>query len=247
MYNSFKIFLLLAGILLINNCEGDKKTSISDELSLRIVKTAESPVIDGVLNEDCWKNAQSNSLNLCLNGEKPLYPTTVRVCYDDTYLYIGFECQDPDAASTVTKYDGPVSQQDYISVYIDADSDLKAYVIIDVAPTGAVSDAFVLSNNNRMKEKILYDWNCEGLRTSVSVYGGGAVPGTQDRFWRVELALPFEEFITAPHIPPSPGDSWRINFYRKDITNGWDISAYVPTGSENFHKPSKFAWLFFEE
>lgn len=239
------ITMMLASTLSIINGCGDKKTSISYEPSYNAGKTAESPVIDGILTEDCWNDAEAKSLNLCRDGTRPLYPTTVRVTYDDKYLYIGFECQDPDAASTVMEKDGPIVSQEYISVYIDAGSDMKTYVVIDVAPTGAVSDAFVLSYDDG-KRKILSDWNCEGLRASVSVYGGGARPGTLDRFWTVELALPLEEFVTAPHIPPAPEDTWRINFYRVELTDGKEYSAFAPTGDESFHKPSRFAWLLFE-
>lgn len=247
MYKLLMIFVLLVCMVsLLPGCDSEKKTSISYEPSYRIGKTTEAPVIDGILNDVCWKAAEVKSLTLCTNGKKPLYPTTVRAIYDDKCLYIGFECQDPDAASTITEKDGPVSEQEYISVYIDAGSDSKTYAVIDVAPTGAISDAFVLSYDDGNRKKILSDWNCEGIRSSVSVHGGGAEPGTSDRFWTVELALPLIEFVTASHIPPTPEDTWRINFYRVELTNVRDISAYAPTGSESFHKPSRFAWLLFE-
>jgi len=240
------ICMILAGTLSIINGCGEEKKSISCEPSYNAGKTAESPVIDGILTDDCWNNAEAKSLNLCIDGGKPSYPTTVRVTYDDKNLYIGFECQDPDAASTIMEKDGPIYTQEYISVYIDAGSDSKTYAVIDVAPTGAVNDKFVLSYNDGEINKILSDWNCEGLRTSVSVYGGGARPGTQDRFWTVELALPLDEFVTASHIPPYPEDTWRINFYRVDLTDGKEYSAFAPTEDENFHKPSRFGWLLFD-
>lgn len=247
MHNTLKIFLLPAVVLtLFICCVGEKDTHIDSMLSITITKTAESPVIDGLLNDSCWKDARVMSLILCADGQKPLYPTTVRVSYDDAYLYIGFECQDPDAASSIMENDGPVIHQDHVSVYIDAGNDAKSYAVIDVAPTGAYSDAYVLSYSDGVREKILPGWNCEGLRISVSVYGGGARPGTQDRFWTVEMAMPLVEFVTAPEIPPSPGDMWRINFHRVDITNTMDFSAFAPTGTEDFHKPSKFARLYFE-
>jgi hypothetical protein len=247
MYKAFVIFILLVCMVsLLPGCDSEKKPVISYEPSYRIGKTAITPVIDGILNEDCWKNAEVKSLVSCADGKKSSYPTTVRALYDDGYLYIGFECQDPDAASTITEKDGPVSEQEYISVYINAGSDLKTYAVIDIAPTGAISDAFVLNYDDGSRKKVLSDWDCEGLRSSVSVHGEGAEPGTNDRFWTVELALPLTEFVTASHIPPTPEDTWRINFYRVELTNVRDISALASTGSENFHKPSSFAWLLFE-
>jgi len=197
------------------------------------------------LTDNYWKESESHSLSLSNDGARPVYPTTVQAAWDDDNLYIGFVCQDTDAASTVTERDGPVSSQEYISVYIDADSDLLSYIMINVAPTGVVHDAFVLNRDNGQEKKVLSGWNCEGLRVSVSVYGGGASPGTEDRFWTVEMAIPFREFFTAGRIPPAEGDLWRANFYRMERTGDKNFSAFAPTGSEDGHKPAHFAWLLF--
>ncbi len=232
-------------VLCIFGCGGEPETLEPDVISYGIFRTNEPPAIDGIMNDSCWKTADSISLVRCDNGDKAMYPTTVRAAYDSEYLYIGFECQDPDASSTITGRDGPVSDQEHISVFIDADCDERSYAVIDIAPTGAQHDAFVLFSGGN--KKIMTDWNCNGIRSAVSVNGGGAGPGTPDRFWIVELALPFGEFLTSEHIPPVPGDIWRINFYRTELTNTRDISAFSPTGNEDFHIPAKFASLVFAE
>ena len=232
-------------VISILGCGGETEPPASDGLSYGIVKTDAAPVIDGIMNDRCWKAAASISLTRCADGKKSSYPTTVRASYDSEYLYVGFECQDPDAASTITGKDGPVSEQEHISVYIDAGCDSNSYAVIDIAPTGALYDAFVLISADGESKKTLKDWNCVGIRSSISVHGEGAAPGTKDRFWSVEMALPFKEFLTAERNPPMPGDSWRINFYRTELTNVRDRSAFAPTGSEDFHIPSRFARLLF--
>lgn len=232
-------------VILIFGCGSETEPPAPDGPSYGIVQTDAAPVIDGIMNDRCWKTAASISLTRCEDGKKSSYPTTVRASYDREYLYIGFECQDADAASTITEKDGPVSEQEHISVYIDAGCDSKSYAVIDISPTGAIYDAFVLVSGDGESKKTLRDWNCDGLRSSISVHGEGAAPGTPDRFWTVEMALPFKEFLTAGKIPPMPGDTWRINFYRTELTNVRDKSAFAPTGSENFHIPSRFALLIF--
>ncbi|MCE5251049.1 carbohydrate-binding family 9-like protein, partial [bacterium] len=192
-------------------------------------------------------NAEVGAFKLNVTGEEPGKMTAVRIVYDSTCLYIGFECRDSDAASTVTGRDGPVSDEEYVSACIDADSDSITSVVFDIAPTGAVSDAFVLSRDDGAETKILGCWNCEHLRTSVVVYGGGAAPGTDDRFWTVEMAVPWGELYTARRTPPLPGDVWSANFFRVELTGNREYSSYSPTGTDTFHKPSRFARIVFRE
>ncbi len=235
----------LSALFIGNNCERKGVAPHRPGPTYVAVKTSEPPVIDGILTENCWKNAEAVPLVLSSDGSRPEYPTAVRALWDDKNLYIGFECQDPDAASTVMERDGPVSSQEYVSVFIDANSDSLSYVMIEAAPTGVIYDAFVLNRANGQPNKVLTCWDCEGLRISVVVYGAGARPGTEDRFWTVEIAVPFREFVTAPRIPPANGDIWRVNFYRLDLTGKNNFSAFVPTGNESGHNPSKFSWLLF--
>ena len=214
--------------------------------SLYTVKhTTAAPVIDGVLEDECWKTSRALDFVLCENGGKPRQPTTLRMVCDSTYLYLAFECQDLDAASEVTQFDGPVEDQECIALLIDAGCDSTGYFMIAVAPTGAVHDAYVLNRKNGAVVKTLSCWNCEKLRASVSVYGGGPNPGTEDRFWTVEMAIPFSELMTAPRIPPGRGDAWRMNFYRIELTGGRELSAAVPTGAPDMHRPYAFAAVSF--
>jgi hypothetical protein len=62
----------------------------------------------------------------------------------------------------------------------------------------------------------------------------------------VEIAIPWEDFVTAPHLPPLSGDRWRINLYRIDRYQGQEeLSAWSPTGQPTFHVPGQFGELIF--
>jgi hypothetical protein len=236
-------FLLLI-FLIITGC-GEKKKFFNFESVLKIKKTTKAPMINGVLDDECWKNAEAKPLKLCINGKKPMFQTSVRTVWDDKNLYVAFECQDMDAMGTVKERDGLVTSEEYVSVMIDTGSNNKCYAVINVGPAGGVSDEFVLVYKDGEKIKELKDWNCDNMSASVSVYGDGAKPGNRDRFWTVELAMPFAEFVTADIIPPKAKDKWRINFCRLDLTNKTEYSALMPTGIEGFNKPSKFSWVEF--
>jgi hypothetical protein len=226
---------------------GKKKVTGDKKPFYTVKKVAKGPAIDGILNDECWKSASAMDFSVCVSGAKPKHPTALRLLYDNKYLYAGFECQDLDAASTVTAFDGPVTEQEHVSIYLDAASDATGYFVIDVAPTGAVHDAFVLHGKGNAANKILTCWNCEKLRASVSVYGGGAQPGTQDRFWTVEMAIPLSELVTAPNFPPEKGERWRADFFRTELSDGQELSAAVPTNANDFHIPLRFGVIQFGE
>jgi len=231
--------------VLLSGCGGGKMSPERVGPVYTAVKIDEPPVIDGILTDPCWKRAETASLVSSRDGAAPLFPTIVRMMWDEDNLYIGFECRDTDAASTVFERDGPVSTEECVSVYMDADADSATYVVIDVAPTGVTADAFVIRRADGAGAKILRDWNCDGARTSVSVYGGGAEPGTEDRFWTVEMMVPLGEFLTARRIPPVPGDFWRVNFSRLELTGERRFSTLAPTGKDSGDVPAKFFWLLF--
>jgi hypothetical protein len=54
--------------------------------------TKEAPVLDGKLDDDCWKKARAiTQFHPEGSSEAAPYPTTVRVCYDDQNLFISAE------------------------------------------------------------------------------------------------------------------------------------------------------------
>ena len=53
--------------------------------------------IDGKLDEPCWQRASAVTGFIDHKTEKPAREqTTVRVCYDDQWVYIGFTCSESD-------------------------------------------------------------------------------------------------------------------------------------------------------
>ncbi len=247
MKKSFILVYITIGFAsILFGCERAERPAVAKPL-YTINKTDQAPVIDGILNDEGWDGLPSMEMALCGGGGNPRFPTSVRMTYDDTHIYVGFECSDLDAASTITEFDGPIADEEHVTLCIDAGSGAAGYFMISVAPTGAVADAFVLNSDNGDRIRILPGWNCERLRVSVVVYGDGPRPGDQDRFWTVEMAIPFAEILTAPQIPPVPGDTWRINAYRLELTGGRELSACFPTGDENIHRPRRFAVVSFGE
>jgi hypothetical protein len=97
------------------------------------------------------------------------------------------------------------------------------------------------------------DWDFPGLETAVHVDGQLNDPGTVDRGWTVEIALPWEGMRQLAHgrsLPPDPGDEWRLQFARyeklasSDFNIGWTWDA---VGSTDNHRPEKFTRIRFDD
>jgi hypothetical protein len=112
----------------------------------------------------------------------------------------------------------------------------------------------------------LFCWNSARIQHAVSVDGDPRRRDTQDLSWSTEVALPWEDFLTAPHLPPRPGDVWRANLYRIDryrsqrelgqpelgqpelgqqASGQQELYAWSPTYCGTFHRPRHFGEIVF--
>ncbi|MFH1086055.1 MAG: carbohydrate-binding family 9-like protein, partial [Chloroflexota bacterium] len=172
--------------------------------------------------------------------------TTARVLWDDGYLYVAFHCEDSDIWGITTARDQAIYNQEVVEVFIDEDGDGRGYIEIEVSPLNAVLDLYMLRRGRRGKG--LWGWDSQGLRTAVRVEGDPTRRGTPDRLWTVELAIPMDDFLQAPNLPPQPGDVWFGNLYRIDrATNGDEYTAWSPPGIINYHTPERFGRLVFSD
>jgi hypothetical protein len=201
------------------------------------------PAVDGVLNDACWADAEVLHFAADSEASEAIMPTTARLVHDGAMLYVGFECQDTDASATGRDHDNLALTDDYVSIMIDADGDIRTSVLISVSPLGTVSDAFIVAHD-RNRSQVLRDWNCDQLRVSVSVYGGGAAPGTEDRYWTVEMAVPFESVLTSP---PEPGDVVGFAAIRVDVRPGTPHHTITATVDNPEQMPPQFGMIEFAE
>ncbi|HRS95224.1 MAG TPA: carbohydrate-binding family 9-like protein [Candidatus Latescibacteria bacterium] len=217
------------------------------ELPVYVCRRTARPIsVDGILDEPDWGAAEPMRLVRTESGAVPEQPTSVRVLWDDEYLYVAFECVDTDVWATIEERDGALWDEEVVEVFVDDDSDSRTYLEYEINPLNALVDLYVLNRTGRRDAiKFMLDWNSSGIRHAVRVDGDPRRRGSSDRGWTAEWAIPFGDFTTAPNIPPRNGDAWRINFYRIDRGDRDEYSAWSPTGAINFHVPERFGTLVF--
>jgi hypothetical protein len=211
--------------------------------SYEVAWVGEPIEVDGRPDEEAWRQAAALRFVHSIDGTPApaSLETRAKVLYDDAYLYFAFENADPNVWSTFTERDQHLWTEEVVEVFLQPDPAHPAYIELEVNPLGTMLDIFLID----VREPIPYaSWNSAGLRWAVSV--DGSVDGEAgDTGWSVEIALPVEEAVTAPHRPPRPGDRWRANFYRVESRPARAGLAWSPTLVGDFHRPERFGELVF--
>ncbi len=231
------ITLSLTGLVvffLLQGCSGKAKF-IERDFSVTAYYSENEPVIDGIVNEPCWKKANTISLT-SISEEQDVKPTVVRTAWRDSTVFIAFECHDRDAATTAKNRDGEIEKSDHVTLLLDPDMNPATVALFRIAPNGVFSDTFCLIDTSNGSIKELHDWNCDGVRVASTVYGGSAQEGDGDRFWTVEIAIPVSQLYT--NIGPPSGDNpWLCGFARADYVNDTMERSYFAVDSNSYRQP----------
>ena len=207
-------------------------------------RTSVVPSLDGSMSAAAWQQAAPVTLVQAASGEPPRQPTEARLLWDDSYLYIGFRCTDSRIYATLAGRGEHLWEEEVVEVFLDDDADEYSYAEFEVNPLNAILELYIIKRGEVWKQ--LWDWHSPGMRAAVKVDGDPTNPDSTDRGWTAEIALPWEDFCTAPYLPPLPGDRWRMNLYRIDRSPAGDeYSAWSPPGRNAFHTPERFGWLIF--
>src|SRR5579862_1295426 len=224
---------------------------------------AASPlVIDGNLNKPAWSAAPWTEDFVDIEGDwrpKPRYRTRARMLWDDDYLYVGAELEEPHVWATQTEHDSVIFQDNDFEIFIDPDGDNHDYYEIEINALNTEWDLRLVMPY-RDGGPALNSWEIPGLKTAVHVDGTLNDSSDRDRGWSVELAFPWKalaEFANRP-TPPHEGDQWRINFSRVewdiDIVDGQVVKipdrkehnwVWSPQGVIDMHRPETWGYVQF--
>lgn len=189
-----KLFVLTIGSLYAQNNQNRKKVTTT--------RATKAPKIDGLLNDDAWKNAELLTNFVIFRPEngtavKDEYQTTVKVIYDDNAVYISAEMLDPDPENIPQEFAvrDNFSQADFFLVTINPNDDGQNPFEFVVQSTGNQADSKV-SNGNE-------DFNWSAVWESAAKI--------TDKGWNVEIKLPYR----AIRFANRPVQSWGFNFHRR--------------------------------
>jgi len=189
-----------------------------------------------------WRDADSVKLTRNSDGRTPHFSTEARLVYDDERLYVSFLCDDDRFLATMTEFNDTIYLEDVVEVFIDDDCDRKTYVEVEISPINTV--LHYLIQNDLAGRFIGFARTEQRILSCVAVEE--ADPSRMK--WYAEFSIPFDEFITAPTIPPLHGDQWLFNLFRikQDQGGNGEECSYSNTEKDSFHDPACFVPLIFE-
>ena len=152
--------------------------------TVRAVRTAEAPDIDGVLAEAFWSDIEPVSdfrQRVPVDGAPSSELTELRVAFDDDHLYFGIVLHDSDPSGirrSILHREGRIDQDDNIRIGLDTYHDKRNAYIFEINPFGTQGDALITDES-----MTLSDWWWEGVYESQA--------RITDDGWVVEAAVPF--------------------------------------------------------
>ncbi len=203
--------------------------------------TATPPVIDGVVDDDVWAQAEvvSDFMQREPDNSQPgSQRTEVRVLYDNEAIYFGFIMYDDEPDKIIAsdlRRDSRLRTDDTIAVILDTFHDLRNGFLFRVNPLGTKYDALL-----RNEREVNSDWN-EKWEAEATV---------SDIGWQAEFAIPLRalRYQSGTH-------SWGIDFKREIRRNNEEVNwsnyrrgfqfnsvsqAGVLTGLENLSLTGRF-------
>lgn len=217
----------------------DRAPLLLGDRPLAVVSRAKAaPKIDGVADDPCWASSVACTGFLVGRSLAPASaPTTVRLCWDDTRLYLLFECEEPilnvamqrrhEFLAKITERDGRVYDDDAVIALLDPSNTGKQVFDFTINALGTIADA-------RCPGPDL--WATRDITWNSGAVAKGTIGANS---WSVELAIPFADLGQTPR----PGDVWqaclgRIAKARKETTS-WNPS------NRGFHDPYALGRLVF--
>jgi hypothetical protein len=232
-------------------------------------KTAEPITIDGKLNEPSWEKAEWTNYFVDIEGPgkpAPRFNTRAKMLWDEKYLYIAAELQEPDIWATIIDRDSVIFRDNDFEVFIDPAGNSHNYSEFEMNALNTVWDLLLEKPYRDTKKAAINNWDIHGLKTAVSIDGTINNPDDKDKKWTVELAFPWSAFkeIADVDSPPENNDQWRINFsrveWKTEVLNGKykkkinpetgnpypeDNWVWSPQGVIDMHYPEMWGFLQF--
>ncbi|MGA9719575.1 MAG: carbohydrate-binding family 9-like protein [Acidobacteriaceae bacterium] len=220
-------------------------------LSYECHRTTTPIHIDGKLDDAAWQKAPWTSDFVDIEGASkptPRFRTRAKMLWDDKYLYIAAELEEPNVTGTLTKHDSVIFKDNDFEVFIKPLPETESYYEFEINALNTGWDLFLPKPYNE-GGRADNSWDIEGLKTAVAVQGTLNHPGDTDRGWTVEIAYPLDAFGSRQHVPPpQKGTVWRINFSRVEWKPGnpkEDNWVWSPQGVINMHVPDRWGYLHF--
>lgn len=232
-------------------------------------KTDKTLKIDGKIDEAIWAKAEWTDLFCDIEGilkPAPRFKTRAKMLWDDKYLYIAGEIEEPHLQANIKQRDAVIFYDNDFEVFIDPDGDTFKYYELEINALATAWDLFLVKPYREEGSGAYNSWDIKGLKVAVNLQGTLNNPKDVDKGWTCEIAIPWSVLRESysNESKPKQGEQWRINFSRvewkyKTVNNKYvkeidpktnkaypeDNWVWSPQGIINMHYPEMWGFVQF--
>ena len=215
------IVLCLLFIVLVTSVYSKTQDSTVVKRTYQTAQAKTAPVIDGLLNDECWNSVEWSSGFIQREPKEnkpPSQETAFKILYDNDNLYVSVRAFDtePDKISQI------MSRRDNFSgdmVFVEFDSyfDKQTSFLFAASASGAKSDAAITQNGNNEDDSWNPVWY---LKTSVD-----------DKGWCAEMKIPLSQLRFGKKDELVWGLEVSRQIYRIQERSLWQ---FIPKGSPGY-------------
>lgn len=237
------------------------------EPALYVAKKIDVPIcIDGKMDHT-WDLAPWSSAFVDIEGTHqpaPPYKTQFKMLWDEENMYIYARIEEPHVWGTLKKRDAIIYHDNDFEIFLKPNLASPIYYEIEINALNTLMD-LMMPKPYRFGGKALMHWDTKAIKSAVHIEGTLNDPSDTDKYWDVEIAIPFKSLgkfgVTAT---PALNSYWRMNFsrvqwqheihdgqyFRKKNNNKLlpeDNWVWSPIGLINMHYPERWGYLFFTQ
>jgi hypothetical protein len=170
--------------------------------SVEAVRITTPPVIDGVVDDECWTAAALTEGLIQfqpIHGQPSPHRTVIHVGFDDEALYVAFVCYDSDPArmaAAMTRRDSDLGNDDAVAIFLDTLNDGYTATAFVTNLLGTQWDFRITDNGRESDSDWDGTWEAAATRT--------------DDGWTAEFAIPLRTL----KYRGGEGRNWGVNFGR---------------------------------
>ena len=202
--------------------------------------------VAGTGTNPAWDKTEWTALRRREPANHP-YDARFKVLYSDTGLYVLMDATDKTLTATMNEDFMDLWNEDVFEVFLWTDEKYPVYFKYEISPLN--HELPIIIPNFEGKFLGWRPWHYEKdklIRKATSITGGAKQSGASIAGWRAEFFIPYALLRPLQNVPPTPGTTWRANFYRMDHDGGQRTQwGWVPLA--NFHDYTQFGELVFAD
>ena len=231
-----------------NKVDGRQDASASEIATSHAVclRALRAPILDGMLDDPCWKAADPISRFASFWTKTPRQGTTAYLVWDDQALYYAAHMTDAELRSFGVKRNDTLWNGDVFELFFKPSPDARNYYEFQANPKELVFElAFPERGDGRDVSKAAP----LGSKAVVALEGTLDQPGDDDKAWIVEGRIPWTAFAPSGGKPKA-GAEWRFALCRYDYgPKGTQpvLSSSAPLTKPSFHRHEDYGTLTFQD